>query len=97
MPKEVRNQSYLSRHQLGVAAMRMRQKCLLAAGGKVGQPLTNRLLRNPQGVGDVPVNPTQPRQFHGPKTPPLTPIMEVGRFHPSIVSPKYLSGLRSCQ
>jgi hypothetical protein len=63
----------------------------------MGKPLTDRLLRDPQGIGDIPVNPTQTRQLDGPETPPFTPIVKTGRFHPPIVSLKNLSGLRSCQ
>lgn len=97
MPKKIGNQRFLSIRQLGLPAMRMRHQSLHAASGKMGKPLTDRLLGNSQGIGNIPVNPTQTRQLHGPKTPPLTPIVKTGRFHSAIVSPKNLSGLRSCQ
>src|SRR5262249_26391275 len=90
MPQKIGNQRLWRGRQLGLPAMRMRHQSRRAAGSKVGQPLADRLFGDPQGLGDIPVHPAQLRQLHGPKPPPLAPIVKAGRFHPAIVPLKKL-------
>ncbi len=97
MPQKIGDQLLLLRRQLRMTAMGVRQQAGRPALSKLSKPLAYGSFGDPQGVGNVPVNPAQPGQPHGTKTTPFTPIVKVSRFHPSILTPENLSGLRSCQ
>src|SRR5258708_31187481 len=95
VPQEIRYQALLLGRQLRMTSVPVRPQLGRPAFREVGQPLADRRFRDSQSVRNVSVHPAQPCQVHRSKTTPFTPILDVARLHPPIVSSENLSGLRS--
>ena len=76
VPKQIWNQTFLCDRQLGRMPWRgMRTQGVHAGALSLVNPLADRRRRNVQGVGDVMLSPTAPRQVPGSEASPLFPVM----------------------
>src|SRR5436305_1757300 len=88
VPKELRDQLLLGGRELGRAARRGPcQECLGAGVTGGGEPTTDGLLGDAQGIADVALTPALLLQEQRPQPPPLAPVIwdEIRCFHPPIL------------